>query len=247
MWLIAVIIGLLSIVSCNETSRGRELPCHFLDSINITDGAMQSDKSIIFGGTTFNEDQYSLVDYKLDNGTQPIPIEPHLRGCLCNIKPCIRLCCPYGSIHQRLPSGGIGCQKQDTPVNFEKDIHVENSNVKRLLENHHFGYVIDRPCNKFYIAEDYTMTSVMKQIDWIQSNRVWMSLNLTFFHFQMGNILFENATVTHRHYCLKTTVNNETKEPTVNAVICFDSSDKLEVRHNILPYGKWIQFYSKSN
>lgn len=162
MWLIAVVIGLLSIVCCNGSSRVGELPCHFLDSINITAGVLQPDNSIIFGGTTFNENHYSRIDYVLDNGTQPIPAEPHLRGCLCDIKPCIRLCCEYGSIHQRIPGSGVRCQKQDTPVKFESDIHVESPHVTTLLENHYFGYVHDRPCNKFYIAENYTMTSVME-------------------------------------------------------------------------------------
>lgn len=89
MWLIIVIIGLVPINFGDASSVDRELPCHFLDSINITDGALQSDHSIIFGDIKFTENQYSRIDYILDNGTNPITVEPYLRGCLCNIKPCI--------------------------------------------------------------------------------------------------------------------------------------------------------------
>lgn len=161
MWLIVVvIIGLISLDCSNGSSIGRELPCHFLDSINITGGALQSDNSIIFRDTKFTENQYSRIDYILDNETNQIPVEPYLRGCLCNIKPCIRLCCPYGQIYERLSNGEKKCRKHDVATEFESEIHGENSYVKTLLENHHFGYVDDRPCNRFYIAENYTMTHV---------------------------------------------------------------------------------------
>lgn len=160
MWLFMVTIGLMSIDYGVGLNTYRELPCKFLDSINITDGVMQSDKSIIFDETKYTMNQYSRINYILDNETQHIPVEPYLRGCLCNIKPCIRLCCPYGSIHVNA-NGEKGCRKHDVAHQFESEIHAENSNVKALLENHAFGYVDDRPCSKFYLAENYTMTNVI--------------------------------------------------------------------------------------
>lgn len=164
MWLIAVIIGLIWIDCCNGSSIDRELPCDFLDSVNITDGAMQSDRSIIFDNTKFTANQYSLIDYIIANGTHRLPAEPHLRGCLCNRKPCIRLCCPYGTVHQRVPNVGIICRKLDTPIEFESEINAENSKVKTLLENHHFEYITHRPCESFYMVDNYTMTEVKTQI-----------------------------------------------------------------------------------
>lgn len=164
MWLIVVIIGSI-LLDCSDGSIriDGELPCHYLDSINITDGALQYDNSIIFRDTKFTENQYARIDYMLDNGTNHISVEPYLRGCLCNIKPCIRLCCPYGTIYERLPNGGKVCRKHEMATKFESEIHDEDAYVKALLENQHFGYVDDRPCNRFYIAENYTMTHVNKQ------------------------------------------------------------------------------------
>lgn len=160
MRLLIAIIGLIAIDCGIALSVDRELPCEYLDSVNITGGALQSDNSIIFGDTKFNENHYSRINYILDNGTQPIPVAPYLRGCLCKIKPCIRLCCPYGTVHERLPNGEKGCRKHDAAREFETEIYAENAYVKTLLENHYFGYVDDRPCNKFYLAENYTMTNV---------------------------------------------------------------------------------------
>lgn len=161
MWLIVVLIGLLSVVCCNGSSSDHELPCNFLDSINITDGALQSDNSIIFRDTKFIENQYARIDYLVDNGSR-ISVEPHLRGCLCNIRSCIRLCCPYGTIYERLPTGEKMCRKHELATEFTKEIHTEDSNVKTLLEKNHFGYVDDRSCSQLYIGENYTMTHVMK-------------------------------------------------------------------------------------
>lgn len=84
----------------------------------------------------------------------------------------IRLCCPYGTIHERLANGEKGCRKHEVATEFENEINVENSNVKALLENHHFGYVDDRPCNKFYLAENYTMTHVIFSTDLERENQV---------------------------------------------------------------------------
>lgn len=165
MRLIVIIIGLISLDYSNGSSIDRELPCHFLDSINITDGALQSDNSIIFRDTKFVENQYARINYILDNGTNPIPVEPYLRGCLCNIRSCIRLCCPYGTIYERLPNGGKTCRKHELATKFESEIHTEDQNVKTLLEKHHFGYVEDRPCPRFYVGENYTMTHVMKPFE----------------------------------------------------------------------------------
>lgn len=158
MWLFIVIIGLISF-NCGHGSRmDRDLPCHFLDSINITDGALQTDNSIIFDGTKFIENQYSRIDYILDNGTHHKSVEPHLRGCLCSIKPCIRLCCPYGTIQTKEKR----CSRHEAATEFESEIYAENSNARTLLENHHFGYVDGRPCNSFYVVNQYTMNHVMK-------------------------------------------------------------------------------------
>lgn len=186
MLLIIVLIGLMSMDRGDGLSIDHELPCNFLDSINITGGAVQPDNSIIFGDTRFTENQYSRIDYVIDNGTNQVPVEPYLRGCLCNIKPCIRLCCPYGTIHVRLSNGEKGCRQHEAATEFEREIHAENSYVKTLLENHYFGYVDDRPCNKFYLAENYTMTHVMIQpIEFYSRARLCVNFLFLFHRWEM--------------------------------------------------------------
>lgn len=152
VWLI-IIIELMSMQG-GGASGSRELPCHFLDSINITDGTPQQDKSIIFDGITFTEDQYAYVLKNESNRTYP-------RGCLCNLKPCLRLCCPYGSIFERTTDGMSSCRSHEAATQFENEIQAEDRNAKNRLVNHHFGYVNDRPCEDLYGIAEYQITDVI--------------------------------------------------------------------------------------
>ena len=83
---------------------GHKLPCNYLDSINITDGKLQPDSSIIFNDITYPKDQYFDINYILQNGSKThINVNStYRRGCLCNIKPCIRLCCPAGVFYNNV-------------------------------------------------------------------------------------------------------------------------------------------------
>lgn len=58
-------------------------------------------------------------------------------------------------------------------------------------------------------------------------------------YFQMGSVLFENKSVSHRHYCVKTTLNYTTNKPSVSMVMCYGSVDDVEARLSILPYSKY--------
>lgn len=148
VWLIIII----ELINIRSGGASRELPCHFLDSINITNGTQQQDKSIKFNGITFAEDQYAYVLDNQSNQTYP-------RGCLCNIKPCLRLCCPYGSIYER--NGTSPCRSHEAATQFENEIQAEDQNAKNRLVNHHFGYIIGRPCLDMYGIDEYKITDVI--------------------------------------------------------------------------------------
>lgn len=133
----------------------RDIPCEFLDSVNITDGIRQSNGSILFNGIQFPSDQYATINYIYENGTKRITVDPYTRGCLCNIKPCIRLCCPYGTF-----VNGKKCDSHESAREFESDVIDENNNVNKVILDHHFGYVADRPCSYFFRAKSYNITHV---------------------------------------------------------------------------------------
>lgn len=85
----------LSTIWCKNIENGLLLPCKFEDSINITGGTILSDTSILFDGIKYSKENFGTF-YSTVNRTK-INVNASLRGCPCNIKPCLRLCCPLGS------------------------------------------------------------------------------------------------------------------------------------------------------
>uniref|UniRef100_A0A6P7GYG7 Probable G-protein coupled receptor Mth-like 11 n=1 Tax=Diabrotica virgifera virgifera TaxID=50390 RepID=A0A6P7GYG7_DIAVI len=58
----------------------QDLPCSKDSTVDITDGSKQKNQTIIKNGISFDRDNYFF-----DGGK--------IRGCVCNIKRCIRKCC----------------------------------------------------------------------------------------------------------------------------------------------------------
>lgn len=158
-----LLIGIIGLSSINWSVAfllSRDLPCQFLDSINITDGIRQSDKSIIYNNMTFEQDQYAKINYIIENGITRVAVDPYIRGCVCNYKPCIRLCCPYGTFVDTTVKQGRKCRSNDAARNFEVEILDPNDKPEKVILDHFFAYVDDRPCNKFYRAVDYHIKHV---------------------------------------------------------------------------------------
>lgn len=157
-----LLIGLLCFVLPKQISLVEfNLPCNFIDSINITDGILQSNKSILFNGILFPKDQYAKVNYNKRNGNSAITIvEPYIRGCPCNIKECIRLCCPFGSFVDSMTfNGEFTCNKNEAAKNIKSEILLDNNQTIILDLPQHFSF-IDRACKRHFYADDFQITQV---------------------------------------------------------------------------------------
>lgn len=148
VWGLIVITQLISI-NCERLNN--QLPCDFLDSINITDGIHRNDQSITFNNITFTRDQYGYVN---ENGTD----RSYPRGCICNLKQCVRLCCSYGEILTSDPQKR--CQPHYKATDFEDEVLTDDETTKNQFKNKRFSYVHDRPCIQVISADDYRITKV---------------------------------------------------------------------------------------
>lgn len=133
------IIGLIIL---NIFSISHEIPCDIVDSIRINEGVQLPNKSIIFNGIEYPTNQY----YEVKNEG----IE--LRGCICNIKKCIRLCCPHGSFMKKMQFEKVECNQHKAAKNFHADVQDENGRIDHLNLDQHFGYV-NRVC-RLHFAPD---------------------------------------------------------------------------------------------
>lgn len=122
-------------------------PCNFLDTVNITSGHFDQNGNYHHKGTVFKKGMFAEYNYVVENVTQMVKVEPHIRGCICDLKPCIRLCCIEEETNN---SACIQTDKLVVPTPLETEEIDLNGN--------RYGVLIGRPCAKMYKLEpqDYS-------------------------------------------------------------------------------------------
>lgn len=151
-------VGSSTCYADDQSDESTHLPCKFLDSLNITDGIKGNNETIRFDGITFDRSEYATFDYVLVNGTHKRPVQPHIRGCVCKIKPCIRLRCPPGTFWR---SRDV-CYSHAAAQNVSLDIIDRAKGIRRANIFQEFSHVLDRPCQMFYIERDeWSLTEVI--------------------------------------------------------------------------------------
>lgn len=210
IWIIICIV----VFSTNSTN----LPCHFYDSINITDGIRQQNNQILYDGIVFPSNQYAIVNYTEDDGMKNIT-EPHLRGCFCNIKqPCHRFCC---SNHQMV-DGVIDARKNlenkcNEELNqLEEEVFVESSRLINLLLGNYTIYFENKTCIPFFTFEYYLnvmpriKAKKMKMANQKNNKQKYYKVNLFIFQIKRQKFSHENKTLNTRGYC-RTRIDQNTK------------------------------------
>lgn len=138
--------------SSSEVNSNNDEWCHLSEELDISAGIFDQDtKSIKYNDTIYKENQYKRIDNKTF-------------GCLCKIRPCIRLCCPFGTFIENRDNG-IKCsdEKQENATNFANQLRNEN-NV--TYDKNHFKYIDDKTCieNPKYQKDWIQVTDVMNFI-----------------------------------------------------------------------------------
>ena len=123
-----------------------KLPCDFLDSMNISDGKLYLNRTIVYKDLEFPLGQYAKINYTIDNGMERMTVAPYLRGCISNRKPCIRLCCPFGSVQVK--------SRQCQPNEIASSIKVFSEKYQDAL-NHNDDTLKIEPVRQFTYIHDY--------------------------------------------------------------------------------------------
>lgn len=146
MWLIIIIGIAIKVKSLNSVNISNEipskLPCDFFDSINISSGISNSDKSISFKNDKFSENQYAHISYSMENGTYR-EVQPHIRGCLCRERQCIRL-----------------CYENAIDNNFRGSVY-DGFGIQSHNLSERYDFVHDRPCSNRFLSNESVLTLVI--------------------------------------------------------------------------------------
>lgn len=201
---------------CSAFLIGAELPCDFHDSINITDGIHHLNGSIFFKGLEFTPDQYTRTNYILTKSMERIRVEHYTRGCICNVRPCYRLCCLHGSFVDDMSSVADGeCLKSKANQHLQKN---------GIDENDHIVY-IDHAC-AYRLAVNNSVFGI------------FCSLNI--FQIVIQIITFQNKMIPHNfHDAFCSVIINNEMNPYLKTGKCMSLKKKLNPRDTILPYGEW--------
>ena len=92
-WLQIVIIEIFCLLNLSHGTQ--KLPCHFADSKDITDGEKDQYGNIVHDGVNYTTANYG-VSNEIWTGfyyNEIANVSSHIRGCICNIKKCVRLYC----------------------------------------------------------------------------------------------------------------------------------------------------------
>lgn len=136
------------------------LPCHFHDSINITDGIWSpKDETIEFNNVIYQKNEYGKIDYVLDNDMENVTVDPYIRGCICNIKRCLRLCCPLGTVNKRENRTTV-CREHEKARDIQAKVLHENDKIEVVPLSRYFTYVEGHPCQFLYRDHDFQITHV---------------------------------------------------------------------------------------
>lgn len=151
-----VLLYFLIILSGTTLAECTKLPCYFFDSINITAGVRHpTNRSITFDGIDFPRHQYAVMNYIVDDGER-IPTRPYIRGCLCNIKPCYRLCCSNQLITIDSANKILDNNCNEELTQMEGEVFDEVKKFVNLVLDTQPIHIKNRTCHQFYIEDEIT-------------------------------------------------------------------------------------------
>lgn len=130
------------------------VPCSFLDSLNITNGQYDpKTKSIQYDNQTFLPGQYGSFDYEV-SFEKRMPAPKHYRACVCKNKPCISLCCPLGQTLLLSVNDTFVCTPNQHPDKYQMMMDVLDPALNTTTEENvlsRFGYLVSPKCERYVL------------------------------------------------------------------------------------------------
>lgn len=140
------------------------IPCAFYDSTMIDYGRHLNNGSIKYDGVMYNPDQYGTIYHSLTNNDfEKVSVKNEIRGCVCSVKKCIRLCCPYGQFFYA--RGKVKACKTiiaNRPnMMISEPIINEMGDKETIFIREYFNIVDGEPfCEKYFEAKEFSIKYV---------------------------------------------------------------------------------------
>ncbi|XP_030375272.1 probable G-protein coupled receptor Mth-like 10 isoform X2 [Scaptodrosophila lebanonensis] len=128
---------------------GIHTPCTFFDTVNVTGDMRFDNGSYLHDGVIIPRHLVGLYDYIYKDLVERVEVTPHMRGCICKLKSCLNICCPWGSVYD---SGSGECRNGTQHLWPEPFLNVTFSNYSLQSVNIFKQYVVQqfRPCVEMF-------------------------------------------------------------------------------------------------
>ncbi|XP_026836308.1 probable G-protein coupled receptor Mth-like 11 isoform X2 [Drosophila erecta] len=161
--------------------------CDFLDTVDLTHSSKFENGSYRYEDLIIPARLTGQYDYRILDGGSWEHVSNHVRGCICKLRPCIRLCC-----HHRKLMSSTQCSKDvdaDLTYDYALDITLRNGSVTRK-----------HIMNEMIVQQDLPMPC---QIHYELDAERYAEDKWTLF--ENGTLLrhYDNAFLSKQDYCLQ--------------------------------------------
>ncbi|KAH8274990.1 hypothetical protein KR018_008390 [Drosophila ironensis] len=174
---------------------GIHVACKFHDTVNLTGHHRFPNGSYEYEGLIIPEHLVGNYDYIFKSLVDRVEVPQHVRGCVCQIKPCINICCPWGETYNT-ELGECVNDTSDHRVWPKPVLNVtfDDNTTAAVNISQQFAVQSFRPCSKMF--------SLQPQINDFDGYLIY----------QNGSMFREDDSVTidKNQYCLVPTYVNET-------------------------------------
>lgn len=189
------------------------VPCSFFDTVNLTGHFKHENGSYEYEDMLIPKEYVGTYNYVFKTLVEKIKVKPHVRGCICLLKTCIKMCCGRDSAHYFNQScDDIYPKNKTIEVTF-----LDGSIVKDVPVGDVFAIQEGRPCHSVYsfdpVEDNYTI-------------------------FENGTLLreWDAVYINKDSYCLSSTNSDDNPNRTLVPLVCFPEGN--ETNKIVQSYGK---------
>ncbi|XP_002065957.2 G-protein coupled receptor Mth2 isoform X1 [Drosophila willistoni] len=129
---------------------GIHTPCTFFDTVNLTGYKRFENGSYEYDGIIIPSNLVGVYDYIYKDLVQRVEVEPHMRGCICQLKSCLNLCCPWGEIYVVDRCTNDSRARQRTWPAPVLNVTFENGTTHPVNIFQQFSVQSFRPCTEMF-------------------------------------------------------------------------------------------------
>uniref|UniRef100_A0A6M2E015 Putative g protein-coupled receptor n=1 Tax=Xenopsylla cheopis TaxID=163159 RepID=A0A6M2E015_XENCH len=232
-WILFICVIVLS----TKLAYGSKPPCLLSESSDIQKGEKRKDGSVFFEGISYpkkyqfmynpsedvSDDFESNIDFFLNTTAALIPDEPHLRGCTCKLRTCVRKCCAIGSglVDRK-------CVEDQSIPKFAPNLYYHrNGDLKYLgWKSAKYAIVVGNTCanGSRYILEIHPS----------DINYLYINGSLLLPNFNGKPTFFD-----HKSYCIDFARSSNETTWTSNTLLCMHTEEQFQndLTFKIFPVG----------